>query len=66
MKRLIAIILVLMLTVSLCPALAEYTDSDTILAVQQALADFLSAGIYVSKFTSPFPSGSSTQYSESS
>ena len=32
-----------MLTVSLCPALAEYTDSDTILAVQQALADL---GIY--------------------
>ena len=43
MKRLIAIMLVLILTISLCSALAEYTDSDTILAVQQALADL---GIY--------------------
>lgn len=43
MKRLIATIFALILTISLCPALAEYTDSETILAVQEALAD---AGIY--------------------
>ena len=43
LKPLTAIILVMLLILQLSVAFAEYTDSETILAVQQALAD---AGVY--------------------
>ena len=39
MKRLIALFLFLMLVISICPVQAEYTDAETIKAVQQALKD---------------------------
>ena len=43
MKKLLAFFLSLLILLSFCTALAEYTDAETILAVQQALTD---AGYY--------------------